>query len=159
LKQNLSAAGFSVLDTEPLKITISAKSYGYTGEELSRLLYQSNIVSEFSDSDFLVLMPSSDTDDCELDNLLSALCSIPKREPIHSPAPVLTPPPLALSPRDAVFSPCEEVAVDQALGRVLAAVTISCPPAVPILVSGEVVSEEAIATFKYYGIKKIKVIK
>ena len=53
----------------------------------------------------------------------------------------------------------EEIFVDNALGRVLADVTVSCPPAVPILVSGEVVSEEAINAFKYYGTKKIKVIK
>ncbi len=159
LKQKLSDIGYSVLDGEPLKITILAKPYGYTGEELSMLLYQKNIVSEFSDVDFLVLMPSSDTRDAELDALLSALSAIPKREAIHSIPPTLTPTARALSPRDAVFSPSEEIEVEKALGRVLAAVTASCPPAVPILVSGEVISEEAILAFKYYGTEKIKVIK
>ena len=159
LKQNLQDIGYSVLDTEPLKITIFAKSYGYTGAELSELLYRENIVPEFADSDFLVLMPSSDTDDSELDALLSVMSAIPKKEPLCSASPSLTEPVSALSPRDAVFSPCEEIEVDRALGRILAAVTVSCPPAVPILVSGEVVSEEAIEAFKYYGIKKIKVIK
>ena len=159
LKQKLSDIGYTILDGEPLKITVLTKTYGYTGDELSRLLYQKNIVSEFSDSDYLVLMPSSDTADAELDVLLSVLKSVPKKEPILSPAPTLTPPTRILSPRDAVFSPSEETEVDNALGRVLADVTVSCPPAVPILVSGEVISEEAIQAFKYYGIKKIKVIK
>ena len=64
-----------------------------------------------------------------------------------------------MSPRDAVLSPSEEVEVEKSPGRTLAAVTVSCPPAVPILVSGEVVSEDAISAFKYYGIEKIRVIK
>lgn len=159
IKRKLLDIGYTILDGEPLKITINAKPYGYTGDELSRILYQKNIVSEFSDGDYLVLMPSLDTDDAELDVLLSVLNAVPKKEPLCFPTPTLTPPTCLLSPRDAVFSPSEEIFVDNALGRVLADVTVSCPPAVPILVSGEVVSEEAINAFKYYGTKKIKVIK
>lgn len=159
IKKKLSDMGYSVLDGEPLKITISSKPYGYTGNELSRLIYMKGIVSEFSDRDFLVLMPSCDTDDTELGALLWALSDIPQKTPIFTRAPILAHPLRAVSPREAVFSPCEEIAVECALGRVLAAVTVSCPPAVPILVSGEVVSEEAVSAFKYYGIKKIKVIK
>lgn len=159
IKKRLSDIGYSVIEGEPLKITISSKSYGYTGDELARLLYMKGIVSEFSDEDFLVLMPSCDTVDTELDALLSALIEIPQRESIFTKPPILTPPLRAVSPREAIFSPCEEVAVECATGRVLASVTLSCPPAVPILVSGEVVSEEAVSVFKYYGVKKIKVIK
>ena len=159
IKQKLFDMGYSVLDGEPLKITISTKPYGYAGDELARLLCSKGIVSEFSDGDFLVLMPSADTDDGELDALLSVLGTVPKRTPIVTQAPVLTPPCRAVSPREVVFSPSEEIPIEKALGRVLAAVTVSCPPAVPILVSGEVVSEEAVSAFKYYGIKKIKVIK
>ena len=158
-KKDLSDIGFTVLDSEPLKITVYAKPYGYTGDELSSILYKNNIAPEFSDSDHLVLMPSSDTDDSELNILLSVLKAIPRRSPLISPAPSLTPPLRLLLPRDAVFSPSEEIDVENALGRILAAVTVSCPPAVPILVSGEQISAEAIYAFKYYGIKKIKVIK
>lgn len=159
LKQKLSEIGYSILDGEPLKITILTKPYGYTGEELAEILYKKNIVSEFSDRDYLVLMPSSDTNDAELEALLSVLNKVQKKEPICSPAPTLTPPTRVLSPREAVFSPSEEIDVDNALGRVLADVTVSCPPAVPILVSGEIISKEAISAFKYYGTQKIKVIK
>lgn len=159
LKQKLSNIGYTVLDGEPLKITVFAKPYGYTGEELAKILYQQGIVSEFCDKDFLVLMPSCNTGDAELDTLLSVLSVIPKREPIHSLAPAIAPCVTALSPKDAVFLPSEEIKVENALGRVLASVSVSCPPAVPILVSGEVISEEAISAFKYYGIGKIRVVK
>ena len=39
LKQKLSDLGYTVLDGEPLKITIYAKDHGYTGDELSDILY------------------------------------------------------------------------------------------------------------------------
>ena len=37
--------------------------------------------------------------------------------------------------------------------------TVSCPPAVPVAVSGEVITKEAVEIFKAYGINKIKVVK
>ena len=45
------------------------------------------------------------------------------------------------------------------LGRTLAAVTVACPPAVPILISGEVIDESAIELFNYYGINECTVVK
>jgi arginine/lysine/ornithine decarboxylase len=56
-----------------------------------------------------------------------------------------------LSIREALLSPKETVPVEKALGRILAAPTVSCPPAVPILVCGERVEEDAIRCFRYYG--------
>ena len=41
---------------------------------------------------------------------------------------------------------------------ILASPTVSCPPAIPIVVCGEEVDDEAIELFKYYGIKTCNVI-
>ena len=43
--------------------------------------------------------------------------------------------------------PFETAALSESVGRVLAAPSVSCPPAVPILVCGEEISEEAIEVF------------
>ena len=53
----------------------------------------------------------------------------------------------------------EALAVDAALGRILAAPTVSCPPAVPIAVSGEVIDEKTVELMKKYGVNEIKVVK
>jgi len=45
------------------------------------------------------------------------------------------------------------------VGRVLAAASVGCPPAVPIVVSGERISAEAVECFRYYGIESCSVIK
>ena len=61
--------------------------------------------------------------------------------------------------RDAVFSPSETIDVNCAKGRIVSGETVACPPAVPIVVSGEVIDHDAIDAFNYYGIKTCSVIK
>ena len=63
-----------------------------------------------------------------------------------------------LPPREAMLAPFETLPREQALGRVLAAPTVSCPPAVPILVCGERIDEQALALFAYYGLDRLDVV-
>jgi arginine/lysine/ornithine decarboxylase len=58
-----------------------------------------------------------------------------------------------------MLKPSELVRVENALGRVLSELSVGCPPAVPILVYGEVIDSSAILRFKYYGIDEVRVIK
>ena len=60
---------------------------------------------------------------------------------------------------EAMLSLCEEIDGEKAAGRILASPSVSCPPAVPILICGEVIDEDAASAFKYYGIDKIYVVK
>ena len=60
---------------------------------------------------------------------------------------------------NAVFAESEIVDVDNSIGRICAAPTVSCPPAVPIAVSGEEITEEVAMLFKYYGTDEILVVK
>ena len=53
----------------------------------------------------------------------------------------------------------EERPVEECLGRVCAAPAVSCPPAVPILVCGEVVDQAAVERFRYHGIDRCAVVK
>lgn len=63
-----------------------------------------------------------------------------------------------MSIRRAVFAPSETVAAEESLGRVCASPTVSCPPAVPIAVSGEVITPEALELFRYYGVRRVDVV-
>ena len=68
-------------------------------------------------------------------------------------------PPRMCSIRKAIFAPHISVSTKEAIGRVCASPTVSCPPAVPIAVSGELITESVASTFEYYGIEEIDVIK
>ena len=63
------------------------------------------------------------------------------------------------SVRQALFAPSETVTAEKALGRICAAPTVACPPAIPIAVSGEHIGPEAVALFEQYGVQMIDVLK
>lgn len=159
LKRRLSDCGYLLFGNEPLKITIIAKEYGYSGYELSQILNEKGVVAEFCDPDYLVLMLTPDNTDRDLKRLCSALLSIPKREKISTEPPKPPMPKRAIGIREAILSEKETVLAKESRGRVLSAVTVGCPPAVPIAVSGEVIDEACIEAFGYYGVDEVSVVK
>lgn len=158
-KTRLRGCGYTLFGDEPLKITVMAKPYGYTGEELASILSEAGIVPEFADRDHLVLMLTPDNSDAELFRLALAFSKIKKRSPLTEAAPQITLSERRLSIREAMLSECEYVTPSEAIGRILAEASVGCPPAVPIALSGEVIDKSAALAFEYYGTKKIAVVK
>lgn len=159
LKCRLKDAGYTLCGNEPLKITLAAKSYGYTGESLAKILLDNSIVCEFFDRDFLTLMLTPENTDSDLKALENALLSVKIASPIDEMPPSAPLLKRVLSVRDAVLSPSEEINVSLAEGRILATPSVSCPPAISVAICGEQLSGEAIRTFEYYGIKKCRVVR
>ena len=158
-KARLLQRGYSLYGSEALKLTIQAKSYGYTGKQLAELLRQRKIEPEFADRDHLVLMLSAETDEATLTRLEQALCRIPPQPPITEEPPAFAPGEQVMTVRDAALACSELLPAEQCLGRILAVPTAGCPPAVPILVCGERIDAHAIKCFAYYGIDRCFVIK
>jgi arginine/lysine/ornithine decarboxylase len=142
-----------------LKLTLYPRGYGYTGVELSEYLRKHNMECEFADPDYLVLMVTPAITEGELDRVVEVLCALPRREAVHGCPPPLVRPERVLSVRQALLSPFEVLPVSECIGRVAAAATVGCPPAVPIVVSGERIGEDAAACFNYYGIETCAVVK
>ena len=155
----LAAYGYEVLMGEPMKLTLGAKAIGWRGDELAEALHRQGVVCEFSDPDFLVMMFTPAIAEEALAHVLALLLAIEKRQPIDQRPPVLALPTQRMRPREALFSPQESLPVEKALGRVLAAASVTCPPAVPVVVCGEEIDETAIACFGYYGIENCVVVK
>ena len=159
LKARLVEKGWLLQGDEPLKLTLRAKHRGYTGAELAQALEQENIVCEFADPDLLVLMLTPEVGSDGLAKLEAALDALPKRTAIDAAPPAFHPAARALSIRDAALSPCETLPVERCLGRILAAATVGCPPAVPILVCGERIDAHTLACLRYYGIESCTVVR
>ena len=64
-----------------------------------------------------------------------------------------------MSLREAMLAPQEIIPIKKAIGRICAAPTVSCPPAIPIVISGEEITKEAIEIFRFYGVENIAVVK
>ena len=144
---------------EPLKLTICPREYGYTGVRVAEYLRKNGIECEFADPDFVVMMVTPAIRREELDRTVSVLAALPRREAIPTEPPSLIRPEKILSVREALLSPSEVLPVEACVGRVLAAATVGCPPAVPIVVSGERIGPEAVACFGYYGIATCAVVR
>ncbi|MGM9618934.1 MAG: aminotransferase class I/II-fold pyridoxal phosphate-dependent enzyme [Oscillospiraceae bacterium] len=153
LKDRLTARGYALIGDEPLKLTIAAKPYGYSGRELAALLMMQNIVCEFADPDFVVMMLTPETGTEGLRLLESALLSLPRKPAIWDAPPAFSLPRQVLSIREAALSPSELIPASESAGRVLAAATVGCPPAVPIVVCGERIDDAAVRCFAYYGVE------
>ena len=158
LKEKLTAHGYCLWGDEPLKLTLMPKNYGYTGKQLAQYLLKQNIVCEFSDPDYLVLMLTPETGERGMKRLEQALLGLPQKPAIAQTPPVFHRCKRELSVRAAMLAPCETVAAEESLGRILAAPGVGCPPAVPIVISGERIDEAALSCFAYYGIDRCTVV-
>lgn len=159
LKTRLELHGYCLYGKEPLKLTISTKPYGYAGRELAQILQQCNIVQEFADPDYLVLMLTPEIGEEGLQKLEQALLEIPKRTALMQRPPRFRKAEPVLSVREAALSPAQTLPVLECAGKILASATVGCPPAVPILVSGERIDDHAVQCFRYYGIETCRVIR
>ncbi len=159
VRENLASLGFPCENSEPLKLVFFRASCGYGGEELAKILRENKIEPEFFDCDALVLMSSPQNSNEDLEKLLKVFERLPKRAPerLAPPRPEVLP--SRLSVREAILSPSETVPTEKAVGRICASPTVSCPPAVPIVMSGEEVTERAQELMLYYGINEIEVVK
>ncbi len=158
VKQRIADMGFCLTGQEPLKLTVMPKQYGYTGEQLAELLEGKNIYCEFADPDYLVLMLPVEYDPALPRRICAAFETIAPRAEITTPAPTLGRGVSVFSPHAALFHPAEQVALSQALGRVMADPTVSCPPAIPVVCCGERIDAWAVEAMEYYGITQVRVL-
>ena len=158
-KENLRQHGYTLYGSEPLKLTIDAKPFGYSGIQLAELLRRQKIETEYSDPDYLVLMLSAEMDTKDLSRLERVLCSIPEKIPIPDKPPEFIKGAKVLDIREAMLSNSQMLPAAQCVGRIVAVPTVGCPPAVPILVCGERIDGHALECFAYYGIDKCCVVK
>ena len=159
LKSLLRDLGYAVETGEPLKIVIDAASSGIPCEEIASALRGEGVEPEFYDDEYLVLMASpenTEDDFARAERVLRSLSPNKTEKPATPHAPKAHR--REMSIREAVFAKSEIIPVEDALGRVCASPTVSCPPAVPIVISGEKITEEDIKLFKYYGIEKLSVL-
>lgn len=156
-KSEIADNGWTVEESDPLKITISVPKKT-DGEIIAERLRKRGVECEFADKAFIVFMATPENSDSDLTALSDALGKNSDGKPSGKVAPLFERK-RALSVRNALLSASETVDVKSALGRICSAPTVSCPPAVPIVASGEIIDEEAIDLFEYYGIKKVEVVK
>lgn len=101
------------------------------------LLTQCGIEPEYVSDRHVVLLPSIQSDlRCVYDLIerLAPLCEAPSVAKIQAPIQALT-------PREAYFAITEDTPVEKCVGRIAAETKSICPPGLPLIMPGEVISE------------------
>lgn len=156
------------LESEPLKVTLDAAVLGLSGTELAEKLRAAKIECEYADPRYLVLMFTPDNPPQDFERLSAAVLRIAE----ELAGPVTLPEETAsefaelerglhrcCTIRQAVFAPQEQLPAEQAVGRICAMPTVSCPPAIPIVVSGEQITPAVAAWMKRYHVEEVSVIR
>lgn len=154
-KANLEERGFALLSAEPLKISICDGD----ARQLADAVRAHGIEPELVDATHLVFMASAENKVSDIDVLEQALLASTPTEATPNSAPRPRLERQMLSIREALFAQHETVDVENAIGRVYAEITASCPPAVPIAVCGEEITAHTVEAFKYYGIHRVRTVK
>lgn len=153
---------------EPLKVTLDAAALGMTGTRLAELLRTERMECEYADPRYVVLMFTPDNPPQDQERLTAAmariLTSLPEtfaqpEDPAGAFAQLARQTRMRCTIRQAVLGPQQSLPPQQAVGRICAMPTVSCPPAIPIVVSGEEITPAAAALMEHYRIASVSVLK
>ncbi|RKN86707.1 aminotransferase class I/II-fold pyridoxal phosphate-dependent enzyme [Paenibacillus ginsengarvi] len=147
--------GEDILGTEatfaydPTKVTVHIRHLGITGYDVENWLRDRyNIEIELSDMyNILCLVTPADTQE-NVDILLEALAVLASEHTGNEANELVIKipeiPQLSLTPRDAFYGDTELVPFKESAGRIMAEFIYVYPPGIPILLPGEVISQENI---------------
>lgn len=157
--------GFSILekqqdtmfDYDETKLTIIIDNkFGYSGFDLYHLLINEyNIQMELAEPNIIMAIVTFADNEYTLSILVSALEHISKhyfKEISYTPTTYLSTPchqEQILSMREAFYKEKESISLEKSVGRICGEAFMIYPPGIPLLMPGEVITEEIVAYFHY----------
>lgn len=142
-----------VFSQDPTKLVVTVNGLGLQGNDAEMWLrYVGKVQAELSDANnvlFLITMADAEN---SINLLISALAALSaecsgrpeSRRMLFEPMPDMAAP-IALTPREAVFSRQERLDFSAAAGRICAETITSYPPGIPVLFPGERITPEAVS--------------
>lgn len=159
LKKSLEYFGFDLRESDPLRITINAKAWGYSGFEFADCLRQNGVECEMSDENYVVLLFSAITTPDECTRAETAIELVTRRNPLPLVTYPVIKPKKEMPLRKALFRKSERVPIEAAVDRICGGIEAPCPPCIPIVMPGERIDRQVLELLRLYGIKTVEVIK
>ncbi len=150
--RELLAERYAMPGDDPLHLTLAAD-----GCDLAGQLRAKGVECEYADRTCLVLLLSPVMTDADFDRLAAALLECIPKPPAELP-PLPPSGERVCDLRTAALAAWEILPVRESIGRVCGPVQVPCPPAVPLCISGERITEEMAALMEFYGISAIAVV-
>lgn len=158
------AAQKGILDdcanVDPVRLTLDVAKIGLSGDSAAEYFRQNGIEPELSTAERVVFIATPMNSPKDFERLAMAIKNL---QPAGTALPVMCPafelPIVKKSLHSALFSPSEHINSCNSAGRVSAGTVCPCPPGIPILVPGELITEISVKNLLRYGIFLIDVIK
>jgi arginine decarboxylase len=161
LRAELATAGVRTIDPQtfgpgrydPAKLVLLLAPSGHDGLELERYLQGDGIPLELADRDTVVpivsMLDTPETVGRLRDSLLAGLRrQAPKPRPVVAAAQWVLTAPQAMTPRGAFFADHVTLPAADAVGQVSAELIAPYPPGIPVVVPGEVITEETVSALR-----------
>ena len=161
LREKCRENGISLLEGggDFAKLTIDVFGMGRTGEELQAHFKKFQIECEYVNHQYAVLMCSPFQGEEEFSALTHALTSFGKgiqRQRLEILPYCL--PPRKFLPGEVFFQKTQTLPLEATVGRISAQTAVSCPPGVPIVIQGEIITPQIKKICENSGIFRLKVI-
>ncbi len=147
---------------DPVRICFNVNSVGLTGKECAEFFRENKVEPEFYDKSFIVLIPTPFNTNEDFYKLKNAIECLPKEEPINknSADTNFCVEKICCSLYEAVFKlESEKISTQLAVGRVATRAENICPPGIPIVIPGEVITENIAKAMVSNGIDEVCVAK
>lgn len=140
VKEKLVSMGYILNGYELLKITVDTSANG-NGRLLADKLMAEDIFPEYIDDNHVVFMLTPQNTEQDLNRFMGVMreaseeivgqVNTEQREDFKLVTKSV------MTPHEAIFADYEILPAEECAGRILAAATVSCPPAVPVFMMGE----------------------
>jgi len=144
---------------DPLRLTLGFSGLGYRRGDFAGHLAHCRVEPEYLSDHLCVLMAGGGNTARDFDRLRRLIEEARPRSPLAVPPAPPRPTPAVLTLRQAMFAQARSLPVDSARGHIASGMVTPCPPGVPLVVGGEMLSPEIIASLKNSGILHVNVIK
>lgn len=151
---------------DPTRISLCADSFGVTGTEIAKILRENGIEPEYANKSYVVLIPTPMNDEKDFERLAKTLKKLKEtfssdtlKKNSTSFGTFRRVPEKIMLPRDAMFAEHETIKLIDSVNRICGETIAPCPPGIPVVMPGEMISYEVIEFLKEYRISFIKVLK
>jgi len=161
LKDIVKAKGFTTPNgvCDPTRLTIGTAKLGIDGTQLARYFESKQIFPEYADKAHVVFIITPFNTDSELDLLKNEISNLDiKQDGFTLKFNEFFLPKEVLSLREAMLAEKERINTEKSVGRIAGEILCPCPPGVPVVMPGEIISSHAVCTLLEYGITKVEVV-
>ncbi len=146
-------------ECDPLRLTLDTAAVGLIGQAQQEYFESCGIDCEFCDGENAVLIITPFNTEDDIGRVRKAVVNMPVSEPVSAEREKIILPEKKMTIREAMLSPSEEIGTACAAGRIAADTACPCPPGVPVIMPGEVISSYVEDRLLQNGINRIRCLK